>query len=245
MSSNTTTMAAERAARERAEADAARLREALRKSAEGWSNAIELGLIPSQHVATAEGLRDDARAALSASHPAPASQGVEGVLAEFERRTKAIPEGHENQGARGLNLRLAHDSFAGIARDRRSPAARRERGREAVSASNTNRIFPILTSYSVDPREARQKGRCFVIVGLPWEMIAPHEEQAQRNHSQTLKRLADRGGLSECEAVAVLEDRPWKRMDPDVAHRQLLDLIVAAATPTPPDGTPMQGDTNG
>lgn len=51
---------------------------------------------------------------------------------------------------------------------------------------------------------------------LPWEMIAPHEEQARENHSQTLKRLAERGGLSPTEALAILDDRkyPWgKKLD--------------------------------
>ena len=38
---------------------------ALAKSAEGWANAIELGLIPPQHMAAATVLRDEALAALS------------------------------------------------------------------------------------------------------------------------------------------------------------------------------------
>jgi len=37
---------------------------ALTKSAEGWDNAIELGLIPERHRNTAAILRDEARAAL-------------------------------------------------------------------------------------------------------------------------------------------------------------------------------------
>lgn len=48
---------------------------------------------------------------------------------------------------------------------------------------------------------------------IPWAMIAPHERQAQANHSQTLDRLRERGGLSPCEALAILENRPWKKMD--------------------------------
>ncbi|MGX1693178.1 hypothetical protein [Brevundimonas naejangsanensis] len=39
--------------------------EALKKSAEGWANALEFGLIPPQHRDTATILRDEARAALS------------------------------------------------------------------------------------------------------------------------------------------------------------------------------------
>lgn len=48
---------------------------------------------------------------------------------------------------------------------------------------------------------------------IPWELIAQHEEQALKNHGQTLKRLAERGGLSFCEALAVLEDRQWRKVD--------------------------------
>lgn len=42
---------------------------------------------------------------------------------------------------------------------------------------------------------------------LPWEMIAPYEAQAQANHGQSLERLAERGGLSPGEALAVLTCR--------------------------------------
>ena len=40
---------------------------------------------------------------------------------------------------------------------------------------------------------------------VPWDWIAPHEEQAQRNHSQTLARLAERGGLGLSELRAAVE----------------------------------------
>lgn len=39
------------------------------------------------------------------------------------------------------------------------------------------------------------------------------EQQAQTNHSQTLAKLADRGGLSSCEAAALKEQRAWREMD--------------------------------
>ena len=48
---------------------------------------------------------------------------------------------------------------------------------------------------------------------IPWGLISQHEEQAYKNHGQTLKRLAERGGLSFCEALAVLEDRQWRKTD--------------------------------
>lgn len=47
---------------------------------------------------------------------------------------------------------------------------------------------------------------------IPWRVIAPHEEQAQRNHSQSLKRLAERGGLCWSEAWGVLTGVGWSRL---------------------------------
>ncbi len=47
--------------------------------------------------------------------------------------------------------------------------------------------------------------------GVPWSLIAPYEAQAQRNHSQTLKRLAERGGLSICEAMAVMSSAEYEK----------------------------------
>ena len=41
------------------------LLEALQKSAEGWNNALELGLIPERHRPTAVGLREEALAAIA------------------------------------------------------------------------------------------------------------------------------------------------------------------------------------
>lgn len=63
---------------------------------------------------------------------------------------------------------------------------------------------------------------------IPWSMIEPHEDQAQKNHYQTLERLAQRGGLAPCEAVAILEDRPWHKMDSANAQAQLAALVLEA-----------------
>ena len=45
---------------------------------------------------------------------------------------------------------------------------------------------------------------------IPWSMIALHAPQALRNHSQTLERLSERGGLGPQELVAVLTDKHWR-----------------------------------
>lgn len=65
------------------------------------------------------------------------------------------------------------------------------------------------------------------IKSIPWSLIAPHAEWAWHNHRQTLERLAERGGLSPCEAVAVLEGRPWRAMPPGAAVARLRELITA------------------
>ncbi len=51
---------------------------------------------------------------------------------------------------------------------------------------------------------------------IPWEVIAPHEAQAYKNHGQSLERLASRGGLSYREMYAVLRNKEfdsWNRSD--------------------------------
>lgn len=59
----------------------------------------------------------------------------------------------------------------------------------------------------------------------PWPVITPHALQVQRNHGQSLKRLAERGGLSVSEIVAVLEDRSWRPMGDVEAISRLSEII--------------------
>ncbi len=62
---------------------------------------------------------------------------------------------------------------------------------------------------------------------VPGGVIAPHETRARINHGQTLGRLKQRGGLSVSEVVAILEDRPWRRMG--VSDRDKDDHAKAAS----------------
>lgn len=69
-------------------------------------------------------------------------------------------------------------------------------------------LFPIQKPMGIGKSAADRGAPDFI----PWEMIRPHERQALTNHGgQSLARLAERGGLSVSEAVAVLEDRSWDR----------------------------------
>ena len=65
--------------------------------------------------------------------------------------------------------------------------------------------FPILYSYK---RKAKQDWPD----SIPWEIIAPCESRAKRNHSQSLERLAQRGGLGPLELYAVLRDIPYREL---------------------------------
>lgn len=39
---------------------------------------------------------------------------------------------------------------------------------------------------------------------VPWWVMLPHEAQSQRNHGQSIKRIAERGGFSSAEAWCVI-----------------------------------------
>lgn len=90
--------------------------------------------------------------------------------------------------------------------------------------------FPLLYTYGRDRNRAGKLDGVERDASIPWAMIAPHEQQAQRNHCQTLHRLAERGGLCPSEAVAVLEDRPWSSMDEDAATARLRVLVAEFKT---------------
>ncbi|WP_315069636.1 hypothetical protein [uncultured Clostridium sp.] len=63
---------------------------------------------------------------------------------------------------------------------------------------------------------------------IPLEAIKPHEKQAIRNHGQTLKRLAERGGLGWIEALCVLEDREYDfhtKLTETTARIKVLEIV--------------------
>ena len=60
--------------------------------------------------------------------------------------------------------------------------------------------------------------------GLALRMDKLNERQAQINHSQTLERLADRGGLSPSEALAVMERRAFTNIPESVALIKIMEL---------------------
>jgi hypothetical protein len=65
--------------------------------------------------------------------------------------------------------------------------------------------YPILFGQTEEFHAAR-RNRTPYPVSFPRELLKGHEEQAQHNHSQTLERLAERGGLSPKELWCVVHD---------------------------------------
>ena len=77
--------------------------------------------------------------------------------------------------------------------------------------------FPIMSSYKPSDRHINCP------TSIPWDLL--NEEQAKKNHDQTLERLAERGGLAPSEALAIIERRTWKSMDYSEASAKLKELI--------------------
>ena len=56
---------------------------------------------------------------------------------------------------------------------------------------------------------------------VPFDLILTVESRCRSNHSQSAKRLNERGGLAPQEMYAVLKDLPWE----DVRHMASQDAI--------------------
>lgn len=60
-------------------------------------------------------------------------------------------------------------------------------------------------------------------LGIPMALL--DERHAKVNHGQSLARLKERGGLSLCEASAIVERKPWHRID----HKKSLEILGAVS----------------
>lgn len=66
--------------------------------------------------------------------------------------------------------------------------------------------YPILQGQTQEYNYARRNRRTSYPIAVPWDLVKDHEEQAQKNHSQTLTRLSERGGLSPKELWCIVHD---------------------------------------
>jgi len=68
-----------------------------------------------------------------------------------------------------------------------------------MQCQDNMKTFPILSAFHGWRKE------------VPFDFVAPHESQAKRNHYQSLKKLAERGGLSPVELYAVIRGLDWTK----------------------------------
>ncbi|QKF52772.1 hypothetical protein [Pseudomonas graminis] len=47
---------------------------------------------------------------------------------------------------------------------------------------------------------------------IPMRLLQPFEKQALRNHSQSLQRLAERGGMNACEILGIIQGLSWSQL---------------------------------
>jgi hypothetical protein len=89
------------------------------------------------------------------------------------------------------------------------------------------KLFPITGFRDAFPKY-REQGLLQVVIAVPWDMLAPHQAQAIKNHSQTLERLAQRGGLDASEAMAIIDgvDVFSRRVNEIEDQRRLSQLLA-------------------
>ncbi len=63
---------------------------------------------------------------------------------------------------------------------------------------------------------------------IPRGLLSPHEKQAWRNHGQSLSKLAQRGGLSWAEALAIIEDKKLRDAEHDEKVAETIIRKMAA-----------------
>ena len=62
---------------------------------------------------------------------------------------------------------------------------------------------------------------------VPWEILTPFEENAERFHGQSLQRLSERGGLGPGEMIAIIRnDKKWWNLDEEEASWHELERLV-------------------
>lgn len=101
-------------------------------------------------------------------------------------------------------------------------------GARHANLAGPHDLFPIMSDTRPDMAGMRRVGCRAIVIAIPWKMIQPHEKQAMANHSQTLMRLAERGGLGATEALDVLRGNTWSttRIPEGLAHADLAALVA-------------------
>lgn len=93
------------------------------------------------------------------------------------------------------------------------------------------KTMPIQIGSELDLAERRGE-RLVLVKSIPLEMISDEacERQSQKNHSQTVERIRERGGFGAGEAIRVMSGLSWDNPElkiPDrEAHRILYSMVM-------------------
>lgn len=65
---------------------------------------------------------------------------------------------------------------------------------------------------------------------IPWATVEPFEDQAQKNHGQSLSQLAERGGLAPQELWCIINGKTWRECT--LTHSQALEWARSLIMPS-------------
>lgn len=134
-------------------------------------------------------------------------------VAALRARVAALEAGNKKLHSQATNLTGEVDELKAMLTLERSAKEEAEHRHNVL----TQRRFPVL-------------GAGF---SIPWALIAPFDAQARRNHSQSLERLAERGGLCSSEIWCVVHGMHWGEGPPAAEAREWCLRWAGLATDAP------------
>lgn len=83
------------------------------------------------------------------------------------------------------------------------------------------KTFPIRLTY----KESAERIIGPIYTNIPREIIASRRERVLKDYGISIEDAESRGGLSVCEAIAVIEDRPWSYVPVQDAYARLARYV--------------------
>jgi hypothetical protein len=90
-----------------------------------------------------------------------------------------------------------------------------------MSHRHMQRTFPILASAETRAQYPRAPYE------IQWDLLERHERQILKTYGRSIEGVAQSGGMTWCEVVAVMEERAWRPMEADEAISRMEELIRA------------------
>jgi hypothetical protein len=99
------------------------------------------------------------------------------------------------------------------------------------------RTFPVLSDTAGRCGSDGRRENRWTLRSVPWRFIETHRAQAERNHGQTLERLAERGGLTPAEMLCAIEGKSLRAYGDESAAEVRIRNGVAALLEAEEDAT--------